>query len=144
MTPADFTRWISWVDELDTNEVPRCITLISHGSVEDAVTAFRAGPETPRPDEDEDTEVDFEDWSDEEDQGWNDEEGPVEFHQLPSGTVVLEDNGYTGSAGKILAAASQGRRAASMYWSINADCTLLLAENGRILCSVEPLSIELP
>ncbi|WFE41265.1 DUF6461 domain-containing protein [Micromonospora sp. WMMD998] len=52
--------------------------------------------------------------------------------------VVVEDNGYRGSDGPVLCAASTGGRAASMFWNVNAVTRLSFAEDGRLLASSEP------
>ena len=59
---------------------------------------------------------------------------------LDAGTSVLavEYNGWQGSDEDVLARASAGGRAASMFWNVNALTRLSFAEGGRCLASFEP------
>jgi hypothetical protein len=51
--------------------------------------------------------------------------------------VAVEYNGWEGSDEALLARASAGGRAASMYWSVNGHSRLSFAEQGRTLASFE-------
>lgn len=59
---------------------------------------------------------------------------------LDTGGAVLavEDNGWQGSTEPVLARASAGGRAASMFWNVNAMTRLSFAERGEVLLSEEP------
>ena len=52
--------------------------------------------------------------------------------------LAVEYNGWQGSTEPVLARASAGGRAASMYWNVNAVTRLSFAEHGEVLLSVEP------
>ncbi|MBE1495298.1 hypothetical protein H4696_002398 [Amycolatopsis lexingtonensis] len=59
---------------------------------------------------------------------------------LDLGGVVLaiEENGYLGSHEEVLTAVSQGGRAASMFWNVNAVTRLSFARDGEVMASFEP------
>ncbi|ABW11019.1 conserved hypothetical protein [Parafrankia sp. EAN1pec] len=52
--------------------------------------------------------------------------------------LAVEDNGFQGTQAQVLRALSRRRRAASMFWNVNAVTRLSLAEHGRIVASFEP------
>ncbi|WP_218826903.1 DUF6461 domain-containing protein [Actinomadura meyerae] len=52
--------------------------------------------------------------------------------------VAVEYNGWQGSTQPVLARASTGGRAASMYWNVDAMTRLSFAEHGDVLLSEEP------
>ena len=52
--------------------------------------------------------------------------------------LAVEYNGWQGSNEPVLARASAGGRAASMFWNVNAVTRLSFAEHGDVLLSVEP------
>lgn len=56
--------------------------------------------------------------------------------------IAVEDNGYQGSQQSVLCRASRWGRAASWYWSVNADTRLSFAEGGRLLESFEPWGVK--
>ncbi|GAA4467256.1 DUF6461 domain-containing protein [Phytohabitans houttuyneae] len=52
--------------------------------------------------------------------------------------VAVEYNGFQGASESVLVRASAHGRAASLYWSVNADRRLSFAEGGRLLAAFEP------
>ena len=52
--------------------------------------------------------------------------------------VAVENNGFQGSDGEILARLSRQGRAASMFWNVNAVTRLSFAEDAELLASFEP------
>ncbi|WP_419994502.1 DUF6461 domain-containing protein [Streptomyces boninensis] len=53
--------------------------------------------------------------------------------------LLVEDNGYHGSQRRILARLSEGTVAASVYWNVNRHSLLALAQDGRVLASMDYL-----
>jgi hypothetical protein len=69
---------------------------------------------------------------------------------IPGAVLAVEFNGYQGSLEEVLAAASAGGKAASMFWNVEDDNAFSCAAGGRVLASVDmydaedPESVQLP
>lgn len=123
MADHDFQRWIDRFDARgEALDDARCVTLISNGSTKGARRTFRAEPADPELLE----------------AGWSEDQCLARFSSVTGGAVVIEDNGWRGSAAGVITEASIGGRAGAVFWNLNMDNSLLLAENGVLLCSFEP------
>lgn len=56
--------------------------------------------------------------------------------------LAAEVNGCQGARSEVLAEASRYGRAASVYWSLDVDVQIALAERGEILCRFDPAGIN--
>jgi hypothetical protein len=52
--------------------------------------------------------------------------------------LAVEDNGYQGADTDTLTALSHNGKAASLYWNVNADFQLTIAEHGKLLYAGDP------
>ncbi len=57
---------------------------------------------------------------------------------VPGAVLAVEFNGWTGSEGPVLRAASAEDRTASTYWNVDAMTRLSFARRGELLASFEP------
>lgn len=64
--------------------------------------------------------------------------------EVPGGVLVFESNGWRGVQQGVPERVSRGGRCVCLYRSVNADMTFVLAENGRLLASFDPLLEPVP
>ncbi|XVV16932.1 DUF6461 domain-containing protein [Actinoplanes sp. CA-131856] len=122
--PEHAYRWV----RRSRLSVAATITVVTGATVEEALRAFGADPEQPVP-----IDAIVRDLS---------LRGAIDpwVIALDAGDAVIlvEDNGYRGANPGVLAAASAGGRAASMFWNVNSLTRLSFAEHGDLLASFEP------
>jgi hypothetical protein len=68
---------------------------------------------------------------------------PLLYDELDGDVLVAENNGWQGSRPEVLEAVSRGGRAASVYWSVNADMGFVYAVDGVVVAWFDPLLVEL-
>jgi len=72
--------------------------------------------------------------------GWT----PLVVDELDDAVLAAENNGWLGSRSEVVEAISRGGRAASVYWSVNADMSFLYAEDGVVVAWFDPVLVEHP
>jgi Family of unknown function (DUF6461) len=125
--PEHAYRWV----EHSSLTVAATVTIVTGSTVPEVLRAFGADPGRPQP---------FDEIRRELAALNRYGVGPwVTVLESGGAVLVVEFNGFVGSRSEVLAAASTGGRAASMFWSVNADTRLSFAEGGRLLASFEYL-----
>jgi hypothetical protein len=113
----------SWVDESALGEAA-CVTVVTGTAPEPVLQSFGAegAPRRLAPHDALD-EVD----------------PMVAIARIPAGTVAVEYNGYEGSRQEVLAPASRDGLAASVFWNVNMDMQVHVAERGCMLLGFDPV-----
>jgi hypothetical protein len=127
--PEAAYRWLrdSWLQDAAT------VTIVTGADVADVLRAFGADPARP-----------------ESMRALSEELSPsvrpwVAVLDIGGAVVAVEFNGWQGAGASVLARASAGGRAASMYWTVDAMTRLSFAERGEVLLSEEPFGeLEAP
>jgi hypothetical protein len=112
--------------------VAATVTVVTGATFEQALGAFGADPDRPAPADAIRRNLSLRGAID----PW------VTALDVGGAVLIVEYNGYRGSDGTVLRAASAGGRAASMFWNVNALTRLGFAEGGRLLASFEPFGGE--
>lgn len=63
----------------------------------------------------------------------------VQIDTIGAATIVVEPNGYICSQDSALAALSRSGRAMSVFWNVNMDSRVALAEHGTIVRAFDPV-----
>ncbi|MEU4670264.1 DUF6461 domain-containing protein [Amycolatopsis sp. NPDC023774] len=118
--PEAAYRWIgqSMLSEAAT------VTVVVGLSFEQVLQAFGADVEEPEPLDDL-RDFDF---------GYR---PSVLVSEVDGAVLAVEENGFRGAQGEVLAELSRGGRAASMFWNVNAVTRLSFARDGELLASAE-------
>jgi Family of unknown function (DUF6461) len=114
-----------WVDDPSVCKVgvAGCITVVTGSSCDDILVAFGGDPTTfPEP------------WE----YSWDSEDPTVAVVAFAGAVVAVEDNGFQGSRPEVLRSASSSGRAASVFWNVDRNMRVGLAEGGRVLCQFDP------
>lgn len=126
---AASAEWYSWVERQGPEGV--CITLARSLALRDALAALSADAASEH-------QTDFRSAEAE----WRLDAMPLQVDQANGALVFVEPNGWTGSEPERLAALSRAARAVSVYWNVNAVMTFLVADNGHVVRSMDPLLYE--
>ncbi|WP_207913891.1 DUF6461 domain-containing protein [Micromonospora sp. KC213] len=108
--------------------VAATVTVVTGMTVEEVLRAFGADPDRPEAIRDLELQSNLRRYLD----AW------VAVLDTAEAVLAVEYNGFRGSDGAVLRAASARGRAASMFWNVNALTQLSFAERGRLLASFEP------
>lgn len=121
----------SWVRDYSRSKVAMaaCITVATGVSSEDALFAFGGDPE-------------------DEAFPWSSEEvgqsidSMVAILSVNEGVVAVEYIGWHGSLLGVLLPLSRAGRAASVYWNVDSETKISIAEAGRFLCAFDPINLD--
>ncbi|MEO3778698.1 DUF6461 domain-containing protein [Micromonospora sp. B11E3] len=122
--PEHAYRWI----RRSPLSVAATVTVATGATVEEVLRAFGADPDRPTAIRDIEKDLSLRRGAD----PW------VAVLDTAEAVLAVEFNGFEGSRGPVLRAASARGRAASMFWNVNALTQLSFAERGRLLASFEP------
>ena len=122
-------RQYAWVED-DEELSAACFTAVTGVGVEEVVRRFGADPTAER------TATFAE--------AFNALTGtaPLLYDELDGDVLVAENNGWQGSRPEVLEGVSRGGRAASVYWSVNADMAFVYAVDGVVVAWFDPLLVE--
>jgi hypothetical protein len=70
---------------------------------------------------------------------WHIDAMPLQVDRVNEALVFVEPNGWTGSERERLAALSRRSRAVSVFWNVNSVMRFLVADNGQVVRSMDPL-----
>lgn len=121
-----------WLDSDDELVQAACFTAVVGVPAAEVVRRFGADPATER-------SATFA-------ESFNDLTGAarIVFDDVDGGVLVAENNGWLGADSALVESASRGGRAASVYWSVNADMSFLYAVDGVLVGGFDPLLVEHP
>jgi hypothetical protein len=115
----------SWVRDYSRSKIAgaACITVATGLSWEEALLAFGGGPDDPTGP-----------WSEE---VWVSVDSKVAMVAAEEAVVAVEYNGWHGYRLEVLLPLSRAGRAASVYWNVDGETKISVAEAGRLLCAFD-------
>ena len=116
-----------WVRDYSRSKIAlaACITVATGLSWEEALLAFGADPDSATLP-----------WSSQVSESVN---STVSVVATQDAVVAVEYNGWHGTGLEVLVPVSRAGRAASLYWNVDSDMKISIAEAGQLLCAFDPV-----